>query len=89
MAIYTQYTPEQASEINYLINRGTNIHKRMSISEKEDDKHKLEEEFKIIKGQLNDVLNAQAICDAHIRAAKEHIEAAEAIIERYGLKVCG
>jgi len=77
------YTPKQRSEIEYLINKGKMIHKRLSKKANAAETEKLNDELNAIKLQLKDALNAEAMYKAHLRAAEEHIKAAEMIREKY------
>ena len=80
----TKYTQRQKSEIEYLINRGKSIHKRMEETPQRDELYsKLNDELNEVKIQLNDALNAEAMFKEHLRAAKEHLAAADAIKERW------
>lgn len=78
------YTPKQRSEIEYLIERGKRIYKNLMHRKDDEDAEKLNNELNTVKMQLNEALNAEAMYRAHLRVAKEHIEAAEAIRDKWG-----
>lgn len=73
------YTPKQRSEIEYLIERGKKIHKKLTNRKNAGESEKLNNELNNVKMQLNEALNAEAMYKAHLRAAEEHIKAAEMI----------
>lgn len=73
------YTPKQRSEIEYLIERGKKIYKKLTNKKNAGESEKLNDELNNIKMQLNEALNAEAMYKAHLRAAEEHIKAAEMI----------
>jgi hypothetical protein len=73
------YTPKQRSEIEYLIERGKKIYKKLTNKKNAGESEKLNDELNNIKMQLNEALNAEAMYRAHLRAAEEHIKAAEGI----------
>jgi hypothetical protein len=78
-----QYTEEQKSTIEYLINRGKSVHKQLENSKSNEDKEKLQNELNGIKMELNDALNAEAMFRAHLKMAKEHLNDAEAIYQKW------
>lgn len=78
-----QYTEEQKSTIEYLINRGKSVHKQLENSKSNEDKEKLQNELNGIKMELNDALNAEAMFRAHLKVAKEHLNDAEAIYQKW------
>lgn len=78
-----QYTEEQKSTIEYLINRGKAVHKQLQKSNSNEETEKLQSELNDIKVELNDALNAEAMFRAHIKAAKEHLNDAEAIYQKW------
>lgn len=89
MAIYSDYTDEQRNTIDYLINRGKAIHKRIEEIKKlgifdEDEIIKLDGELESVKKQLKSVLNAKVIFEKHLEMAKAHIEEAEKLSEMWG-----
>lgn len=91
MATYTDYTDEQRSTIDYLINRGKAVHKRIEDIKKlgifdEGELAKLDAELESVKKELNDVLNAKVIFERHLEAARLHIEEAEKLKELWGFK---
>ena len=73
------YTTKQKSTIEFLINRGTSIHKQLMASRTEFDRERFQNELDYVKGELNDALNAEARYKAHLRLAKEHLDKAEEI----------
>lgn len=77
------YTAEQKSTIEYLINRGKAVHKKMEKSTDAEESEKLQSELNRIKIELDDALNAEAKFRAHIKVAKEHIEEAESILHKW------
>lgn len=77
------YTTEQTSTIEYLINRGKAVHKRMDMVTDASEAEKLSAELNDIKLELNKAINAEAMYRAHLRAAEDHIKEAEAIYEEY------
>lgn len=77
------YTAEQKSTIEYLINRGKAVHKKMEKSTDAEESEKLQSELNRIKIELDDALNAEAKFRAHIKVAKEHIEEAESILRKW------
>lgn len=77
------YTPKQRSEIEYLINKGKAIYKKLTNKKHAGESERLNDELNQIKMQLNEALNAEAMYWAHLRVAKEHIEAAEAIRDKW------
>ena len=77
------YTAEQKSTIEYLINRGKAVHKKMEKSTDAEESEKLQSELNRIKVELDDALNAEAKFRAHIKVAKEHIEEAESILRKW------
>ena len=78
-----KYTARQKSEIEYLIARGKRIYKNLMHRKNDAEGEKLNEELNTIKLQLNEAINAEAIYRAHLRAAEEHIKAAEEIREKW------
>lgn len=74
-----RYTQKQKNTIEYLINRGKAVFKRLEASENEFDRERNKAELDYIKGQLSDALNAEARMNAHLRLAKEHLDKAEEI----------
>lgn len=84
MATFMEYTPEQRSEIDYLINRGKRVHKRINQPDQTEDKMALQRELDIIRGDLQDVLNARLDFNDHIEAATRHIEEAEELKRKWG-----
>lgn len=76
------YTSEQKSTIEYLINRGKAVHKKIG-SCNASEKERLQDELNYIKLELNETLNAEAMFRAHLRVAKEHIAEAEAILNKW------
>lgn len=78
-----QYTEEQKSTIEYLINRGKSVHKQMQKCENNEEAEKLQNELNDIKVELNDALNAEAMFRAHLKVAKEHLNDAEAIYQKW------
>ena len=76
------YTEKQLSTIEYLINRGKMIHKRLE-SPIFEDKKKLEEDLQAVKRDLKTVLNAEAMFKEHIKIAEEHIAMAEALRDKW------
>lgn len=77
------YTAEQKSTIEYLINRGKAVHKKMEKSTDAEESEKLQSELNRIKIELDDALNAEAKFRAHLKVAKEHIEEAELILRKW------
>lgn len=77
------YTGKQKSTIEYLIARGKAIHKHLKSADNDYDTERYQSELDYIKGELNEALNAEAMFRAHLRVAKEHIEAAEAIRDKW------
>lgn len=77
------YTAEQKSTIEYLINRGKAVHKKMEKSTDDEESEKLQSELNRIKIELDDALNAEAKFRAHLKVAKEHIEEAESILHKW------
>ena len=77
------YTSEQKSTIEYLINRGKSVFKRLQSCENEAENEKLHEELKGIKVELNEALNAEAIFRTHLRLAQEHLDEAEKILKKW------
>ena len=77
------YTNAQKSTIEYLINRGKAIHKRLTNSKDSVETERLQSELNYIKLELNEALNAEAMYKAHLRLAKEHLEEAEAIYKEW------
>lgn len=77
------YTAEQKSTIEYLINRGKSVHKQLVVCKDSLEVERLQDELNYIKMELHDTLNAEAMFRAHIRVAKEHIEAAEALRDKW------
>ena len=77
------YTAEQKSTIEYLINRGKAVHKKMEKSTDAEESEKLQSELNRIKVELDDALNAEAKFRAHLKVAKEHIEEAESILRKW------
>ena len=77
------YTPRQKSEIEYLINKGKAVYKRLTNKKNMAESEKLNNELNQIKMQLNEALNAEAMYRAHLRAADEHIKAAEALRDKW------
>lgn len=87
MAIFSNYTNEQKITIEYLINRGKAINRRIEeIDDKDNstDFPTLWNDLTRIKAELKDALNAKAIFEGHIEEARKHIEEAEAIKEKWG-----
>lgn len=79
-----QYTEEQRSTIEYLINRGKSVHKQMQKCDNNNEEaEKLQNELNNIKLELNDALNAEAMFRAHLKVAKEHLNDAEAIYQKW------
>ena len=78
-----QYTEEQKSTIEYLINRGKAVHKQLQKSNSNEETEKLQSELNDIKVELNDALNAEAMFRAHLKVAKEHLNDAEAIYQKW------
>ena len=77
------YTPLQKAEIEYLIRRGTAVHKRKEACTDDAEREKLTAELNSIRVELNNALNAEAMYRAHLRVADEHIKAAEALHNKY------
>lgn len=77
------YTPRQKSEIEYLIERGKKIYKKLTNKKNAGESEKLNDELNSIKMQLNEALNAEGMYRAHLRAAEEHIRAAEEIRKKW------
>lgn len=77
------YTDEQKSTIEYLINRGKAVHKRIEEAEFGAELDVLEDELNHIRYELKYALNAEAIYREHLKIAKEHLEAAEEIMKRW------
>lgn len=74
-----KYTSKQKSTIEFLINRGKAVHKKLEKSDNEFDKERNQAELDYIKSELSDALNAEARMNAHLRLAKEHLDKAEEI----------
>lgn len=92
MAIFGEYTAEQISTIEYQINRGKALHKKiedMKLGDiyNEEEIDKLSHDLDEIKAELKEALNAKYIFEAHLAAAWKHIHAAEEIGKKYGVKV--
>lgn len=77
------YTPKQRSEIEYLIEKGKRIYKKLTNKKHAGETEKLNDELNSIKLQLNEALNAEAMFKAHLKVAKEHLDAAEEIKEKW------
>lgn len=77
------YTPKQRSEIEYLIERGKKIYKKLTNKKNAGESEKLNDELNNIKMQLNEALNAEAMFRAHLRAAEEHLKAADALRDKW------
>lgn len=77
------YTEEQKSTIQYLINRGKAVHKNLEACEDASESEKLQSELNNIKLELNDALNAEAMFRAHLRVAQEHLDMAQALIDKW------
>ena len=77
------YTPMQKAEIEYLVRRGTAVHKRREACTDDAEREKLTAELNSIRVELNNALNAEAMYRAHLRVADEHIKAAEALHNKY------
>ena len=77
------YTTEQTSTIEYLINRGKAVQKRIDAVTDASEAEKFSAELNDIKLELNKAINAEAMFKAHLRAAEDHIKEAEAIYEEY------
>lgn len=73
------YTEKQKNTIEYLIERGKGIYRRLKTSKNEYDRERYQNELDYVKKELSDALNAEAKYRAHLRLADEHIKAAEAI----------
>lgn len=77
------YTEEQKSTIQYLINRGKAVHKNLEACEDASESEKLQNELNNIKLELNDALNAEAMFRAHLKVAQEHLDMAQALIDKW------
>lgn len=77
------FTSRQKAEIEYLINRGKAIFRQKEKATAEYDKERLQNDLDYVRDELHDALNAEAMFRAHLRAAKEHIKEAEAILEKW------
>lgn len=77
------YTEEQKSTIQYLINRGKAVHKNLEACEDASESEKLQSELNNIKIELNDALNAEAMFRAHLKVAQEHLDMAQALIDKW------
>lgn len=77
------YTAEQTSTIEYLVNRGKAVHKRMDSVTDAAESEKLSAELNDIKLELNKALNAEAMFRAHLKVAEDHLKEAEAIYRTY------
>ena len=82
-----KYTEEQKSTIEYLINRGKAVFKKMESCDDASESEKLQKELNSIKVELNETLNAEAMFRAHLKVAKEHLEEAETLVNKWcGIK---
>jgi len=77
------YTPKQRSEIEYLIERGKKIYKKLTNKKNAGESEKLNDELNNIKMQLNEALNAEAMYYEHLKAAKYHLDTAEEIKNKW------
>lgn len=77
------FTPRQKAEIEYLINRGKAIHRQKEEATADYDKERLQNDIDYVRGELHDALNAEAMYRAHLRVAKEHMDAAEELYNKY------
>ena len=77
------YTEEQKHTIQYLINRGKAVHKNLEASTNPTESEKLQSELNNIKLELNDTLNAEAMFRAHLKVAKEHLDAADELLKKW------
>lgn len=84
MAKFMEYTDEQKSTIEYLINRGKNIHRSINNADDESWAEYLKKDLAEVKNELHDVLNARLIYDEHIAKATKHIEEAEMLKKKWG-----
>ena len=88
MAIFSKhYSDRQKSEIEYLLNRGKAINKKLDEmgDEYTEDFPALINSLTRVKYELREAIEAPAMLDYHIAKAKEHIEEAERIRERWSL----
>lgn len=77
------YTEKQKNTIEYLVERGKGIYKRLKSAKNDYDRERYQNELDYVKKELDDALNAEARYRAHLRVAEEHIRAAEAIRDEW------
>jgi len=77
------YTEQQKSEIEYLINKGKILYKRLMKKTNATEADRLNSELSNVKHQLKAALNAEALFNMHIAEAKKHIAEAERIKAQY------
>lgn len=73
------YTEEQKSTIEYLINRGTSVHKQIQNCTEPFESERLQDELNYIKAELSDVINAEARFNEYLKIAHMYIDKAEEI----------
>lgn len=77
------FTPRQKAEIEYLINRGKAIFRQKEEATTDYDKERLQNDLDYTREDLHIALNAEAMYRAHLQVAKEHMDAAEELYNKY------
>lgn len=77
------YTQKQRSTIEFLVNRGKAVFKKLQATSNEYDKERIQEEIDYIRGELDDALNAESRYYLCLRMARLYLEKAEEIRNKW------